>query len=287
MNLEQYELEGCKNIDEHPCFSKEETYPEFQKDFEIFKNQLIEQVNNKQSKTYYKFGDGDYFFLKQIPHGSANPGKRALSKSYDSINIERFIAGVPQNDYWMVELYPENRAKFKELYPNLPIQFPAEYCYASVTSRWITKTFNGKIGVLGGKEKISLIKKLMQHKEYQEFLGLEKFNDYIEIPEKFACDDIQATIDMVAEQMKNAKSDIFILGVGHTKNGLLHELPKIHPAVYLDVGTGINAIAGIVSLYRPYCGDWKNYMLPDFWDYEGIDMMDYHDTEGQNRIYLK
>jgi len=287
MNLEQYELEGCKNIDEHPCFSIADTYVDFQKDYHKFKEQLIEQVNTKQSKTYYKFGDGDYYFLKQIPHGSPSPGKRALSKSYNQIDIKRFVEGVSQNDYWLVELYPENRNKFKELYPNLPIQFPAEYCYASVTSRWITKTFSGKIGILGGKEKISLIKKLMNYTEYQEYLGLEKFNDYIEIPEKFACDDIQGTINLVKEQMANSTSDIIILGVGHTKNGLLHELPKIHPAVYLDVGTGINAIAGIVSLQRPYCGSWTNYMLPDFWDYDGIDMMDYYDTEGQNRVYLK
>lgn len=33
MNLQQYELEGCKNIDEHSCFSKSETYPDFQKRF--------------------------------------------------------------------------------------------------------------------------------------------------------------------------------------------------------------------------------------------------------------
>jgi len=41
MNLEQYELEGCKNIDEHPCFSIADTYVDFQKDYPA---NLIETV---------------------------------------------------------------------------------------------------------------------------------------------------------------------------------------------------------------------------------------------------
>ena len=36
-----------------------------------FKNLLIELVENNQSKTFYKFGDGDYWFLKKVPSGSA------------------------------------------------------------------------------------------------------------------------------------------------------------------------------------------------------------------------
>ena len=48
--------------------------------------------------TFYKFGDGDYFFLHQIEHGSAKPGVRALSKNYNEININDFLEGVLKNE---------------------------------------------------------------------------------------------------------------------------------------------------------------------------------------------
>ena len=33
----------------------------------------------------------------------------------------------------------------------------------------------------------------MEAPQYQEYLGLEKFEDYISLPQKFACDDLEAT----------------------------------------------------------------------------------------------
>lgn len=96
MNLEDsvyldiYKIEGTTNADQNPCFSDPNTYPNFQEKLDEFKNLLKDLVKNNESRTFYKFGDGDYFFLKQMPVGSATPGRRALSKPYNQINHKAF-----------------------------------------------------------------------------------------------------------------------------------------------------------------------------------------------------
>ena len=80
--IDQYKIEGTINTDQNPCFHDETTYPKFQEELEEFKHLLIELVYLKEPKTFYKFGDGDYYFLNKIPTGSATPGRRAVSYTH-------------------------------------------------------------------------------------------------------------------------------------------------------------------------------------------------------------
>lgn len=289
--LDQYKIEGTTQLDTHPCFDNPNSDPDFQQNWEEFKQNVEEDVlaaeRDSYTTTYYKFGDGDYYFLKEIPHGSAAPGRRALSRPYSELPMDELRADAHNNDHYLVELYPENRLKFFEVLQGEQISYNAEFTYAAVTSRWVTKKFAGKIGLLGGSEKLKLIEKLMDRPEYQEYLGLKKFNDYISIPEKFACDDMHRLRKDVLEQLEMSTSKIFLVGVGHAKNGLLGWLRQNAPrhAVFLDVGTGINALAGTVSLERPYCGGWTNFRLRGH-NYDDVDTMDYKDTAGRQEIWL-
>lgn len=273
--LDIYKIEGTLNHDNNPVFGNPYACPDFQEKLENFKNDLIGMVERKENRTFYKFGDGDYFFLRGIPHGSASPGKRALSVSYSSLNMEEFRGGVLKNDFITVELY--NQGLWNEVAPGRPVDYLAEFGYGLVANKWLLRQFKGKIGVLGGAEKIGLIKQLMEHKEYQEYLGLDRFEDYLTIPQKFACDDLAATERMVGEQLKAAKSDLILVGIGHVKSGLTHRLKQYHNAVYLDVGSGIDALAGCIELERPFMGNWTNYRLRDF-DYSKIDYLNYHQS---------
>ena len=266
-----YEIEGTKNRDQNPVYDNP-NFTTFQAHLVQFKWLLKDLVKKGESKTFYKFGDGDYFFLRGEAVGSASPGKRALSKSYSDIKHEEFVSGVCENDYVNVELY--NRDLFNSLYPNRQINFNAEYGYGLVANRWLTKTFSESISIIGASQKVKLIEKLMEKKEYQEYLGLSKFQDYISIPQKFACDDIDATEKMVAEQLENSTSKIFLLGVGHVKSALLHRLKKYRDAVFLDVGSGIDALAGIIDHNRPYMGEWINHRVQGF-DYDSLDILQY------------
>ena len=274
MYLDQYKIEGTINNDQNPCFHDETTYPKFQEELEEFKHLLIELVYLKEPKTFYKFGDGDYYFLNKIPTGSATPGRRALSKSYDEINHDAFVKGAQECDYYTCEIYPENRVNYIDVIQRR-IDYPAEFGYGLVANKWLLKTFAGQIGLIGAGLKLNIIKNLMEAPQYQEYLGLEKFEDYISLPQKFACDDLEATEKMVASQLMKSTSKIFLMGMGHVKSGLIHRLSKYRNAVFLDVGASIDALAGIIDVDRPYAGDWTNYQIDDVQLYKGIDFLAY------------
>ena len=280
--IEQYKIEGTINNDQNPCFLDETTYPKFQEELEKFKHLLIELVYLKEPKTFYKFGDGDYYFLNKIPTGSATPGRRALSKSYDDINHDAFVKGAQECDYYTCEIYPENRVNYLDVIQR-QIDFPAEFGYGLVANKWLLKTFAGQIGLIGAGLKLNIIKNLMEAPQYQEYLGLEKFEDYISLPQKFACDDLEATEKMVASQLMKSTSKIFLMGMGHVKSGLIHRLSKYRNAVFLDVGASIDALAGIIDIDRPYMGDWTNYQIDDVQLYKGIDFLAY-DGKGKHII---
>ena len=274
MNLSLYHIDETNNLDSHVCFKNPSTYPNFQEDLINFKSHLKELVDNNKSKTFYKFGDGDYHFLKKNEIGSAKPGNRALAKSYNEINHQEFIDGAQLNDYYTCEIYPENRQMFKEVITNKEVNYPAEYGYGLGSNKWFFKKFSGKIGLIGASEKLYLIEELMKYDEYKEYLGLDKFNDYIHFPQKYACDDINVVEEFVGKQLKESNSDIFLLGIGHSKSAILHRFKKYTNAVFMDVGAGIDNIAGCINIRRPYAGDWTNYRIKDY-DYSNIDYLKY------------
>ena len=280
--IDMYEIEGSVNLDTHACFDNPKTYPKFQEKLQEFKDLLIELVYLNESKTFYKFGDGDYYFLRKEPVGSATPGRRALSKGYNQINHEAFVTGAELCDYYTCEIYPENRARFADVI-NRKVDYPAEFGYGLVTNKWLLETFSGRIGLIGANTKMNIIQNLMEAPQYQDYLGLEKFEDYISLPQKFACDDIDATEKMVAEQLKNSSSKIFLMGMGHVKSGLIHRLKKHANAIFLDVGASIDALAGVIDVNRPYAGDWTNYQIDDDELYEGVDFLAY---EGKGKHIL-
>jgi len=285
--IDLYKIEGTEHPNEGAHLNDPTFYPNFKIELFNFKSQLIKQFLNNDGKTYIHFGDGDYHFLKKNSCGSACPGKRALSKSYDTFDITPFTNGWLKSDYHCVECLeiglPE---KLNELYPNLKT-IPTEYLYGLTCNKWFFKTFKGKIGLIGAKEKLDLIKELMTHEKYQEYLGLEKFNDYITIPQKYACDDLDNTINIVKKQLENAdpETKVYLFGVGHVKSGLIHHLPKIKNAIYLDIGAGIDGIAGILDPLRPYAKAWTNYRLTDY-NYSKLDLLQYNQYKDRNIVYL-
>ena len=283
MYLENYKIEGSINNDTDPCFHDVNTYPLFQEKMDDFKNLLIELVNTNESKTFYKYGDGDYFFLTKQSVGSAAPGKRALSRGYNNINHEQFVEGAQLCDYYTCEIYPTNKNRFEQVI-NRKIDFPAEYGYGLVANKWLFKQFSGKIGLIGADTKINIIENLMEAEQYQEYLGLEKFEDYVRLPQQFACDDIDATEKMVGEQLQKTSSKIFLMGMGHVKSGLIHRLKKYTDAVFLDVGSSIDAIAGIIDVNRPFFGDWTNYQINEPPLYEGVDFLQYDSSIGKHLV---
>jgi hypothetical protein len=281
MCLDQYKIDNTLNLDNHPCFHNTNVYPNFQQELKQFKSHITRLVDNKQSATFYKFGDGDYRFLKKEEIGSAAPGNRALSKSYNEIDHQKFIEGASKCDYYTCEIYPENRHMFTQVI-NKKIDYPAEYGYGLVANKWLFKNFRGRIGLIGASEKLYLIEELIQYPEYQSYLGINSFCDYIHFPQKYACDDIDLVEEFIGNQLVTSTADIFLLGIGHAKSGLLHTFTKYKKAVYLDVGAGIDMIAGCINIRRPYAGDWTNFRIKNY-DYSNIDYLRYS-GEGKEKV---
>ena len=282
-----YIIEGARHNLNKNFLNGSLTYPTFQEDLNNFKNLIIKLEKDKEGGSFVHFGDGDYFFLKKQPVGSATPGRRALSIPYNKFNITPFREGWLKADYHCVEyLEPGNKDKLHELYPGQKT-IPTEFLYGLTMNKWFFQQFKGKIGLLGAGDKLDIIKELMSYKEYQEYLGLEYFNDYIKIPQKFACDNLDNTINMVKEQLENADPNtrVYLYGVGHVKSGLIHHLPKIKNAIYLDIGAGIDGIAGILDPDRPYSCDWINYRMKNY-NYGNIDLLQYNQNKDTNIIYI-
>jgi hypothetical protein len=264
-------------------------YPEFKEKLESFKTLIIKLVEENKSKTFIHFGDGDYYFHKQQPVGSAAPGKRALSKPYSEIDMKRFIEGYKKCDYHCIEYLEFGLiSKLKELYPHLTKNtIPTEFLYGLTMNKWFLREFKGKIGLIGSVNKLNVIKELMKYDEYRKYLEIEKFNDYINIPERFSCDDLDKTISIVKSQLEESDPEtrIYLFGVGHVKSGLICELPKFKNAVYLDIGAGIDAIAGLIERGRPYSYGWINYRMRNY-NYNNIDLLNYEYNKDNNLKYL-
>jgi hypothetical protein len=279
-----YRIEGTKYLTSDISYLSDYTFPNFQEQLEVFKALLIESVSKSLAKSFYKFGDGDYYFLAAKEVGSAKPGNRALSIPYSEIGLDTFSVRSKKNDYYLCEIPSHNQDLFRKTFHDLTPSFPAEYAYGLIANRWLTQKFAGKIGIIGAGEKVQIIKELLRHPVYQRYLGLEKFEDYISIPQKYACDNLASTLDSLGEQLKNATSQIFLVGVGHVKSGILSELSELHEAVYLDIGSGVDALAGVIDTKRPYFADWKNYQLAEPEFYENIDLLQYNHG---NEVRLK
>jgi len=260
------------NASTDPYLSDPSLCPDFLGRYEQFKKILVKEVEGNTPVTYIHFGDGDYYFLSKQAVGSATPGRRAISLPYDKINMIPHLEGVLRNDHISVELSPVLRGHFQKVFPGKTPDVPTEFVYGSVANKWFFQQFRGSIGVMGAAEKINIIKKLMQYPEYQEYTGLSGFEDYITIPQKFAADNVDETEKIVADQLSKAHSRVILYGVGHVKNALVHRLRKHHNAVYVDVGGGIDMIAGIIDCERPYAAGWVNHQLRDH-DYSGVDFM--------------
>jgi len=263
----RYDMEGCGN--ENANVNKL-YYPNFYEGYENLKDKLKNFVKNNETVSFYKWSDGEKLFYDGISEGSTSGGRRDTNIGVGGLNLTPFREGILKNDYYMVESFFDAHNWWKDRFGDVPF-IAAEWSYALVTNKWFFKTFRGQIGLIGAKEKLELIQELLEYSEYRDYLGLDKFEDYITIPQKYACDDIENTDNIIREQLKNAKSKIFLEGIGHAKQALLWKMKLYHPAVYFSVGSGIDVIAGIQDNLRPYSADWVNFTLKNY-DYSRVDI---------------
>jgi len=158
----------------------------------------------------------------------------------------------------------------------------AEPWYALCANQWLWRQPGWRVALLGGREKIRLIQRLWEYPEYREYLGGPQFVAYLEVPERFGADDPHAVYQSLDRQLQEAPEfDLCLVGIGMLKLWLQPHLVQLRPAVYVDVGAGLSALAGCVGLDRPHFGYWVNYSVRNV-----SPELDHMDTLANTRVYL-
>jgi hypothetical protein len=240
--------------------------------YDALYNTIIAKVNKKEPYTIVRVSDGEFYFLEGKLVGNGPTRHFTKAKSLSSHDVTLFKNGLVACDSVHVEMYKNYRAHFRFLYgKNIFSNIPFECIYALVATKKILQN-NLRIGIIGADNKIEIIKKLLKHQEYRYYIGREDFQDYIIVPEKGTSNDPVGLLKHIQENIKD-DIDIYLVGIGIAKLAVMHRFTEHSNAVFIDVGAGVSALAGLVGHERPYFDSWINFRLKDF-DYAGVDVMD-------------
>jgi hypothetical protein len=268
---EQYYLPGTSNKDREQLNGREYNDPNFWPKFQDDWKRFLEIIKTNQNCVIMRIYDGELYFLQRKRIG--NIPKRHCNQNLKHKDIEPFKQGVKDVDYLCIQLNENFMNKFKTMFSR-QIDFPMEFCYAIVINKWIFKQYpKGEIALIGGSEKMKIIQELMKRKEYRDYLGIEYFADYISVPERYASNDPEKILEELEHQIQNSKAKIFLYGIGIAKMAIAPYFRFIKEGTYIDIGSGMSALAGFASIDRPYHGNWINHRIKDY-DYNNTDKMD-------------
>ena len=278
-----YKISNTQYLDSEKEYLDPTLYPTFQEDYLKFKDDLINDAASKKNSTYYKFGDGDYLLFKNEKFGTTKPGVRDIKRSLRPLNIEEINRYANRHDKYFCEII--NFSMMKEVLAK-PLDYPAEFLYGSIANKWFFSSFK-KITIIGSETKLNLISELMDYQEYREYLGIEKFHDLIPIPQTGALSNSEKIYKKIKKKVEQSNPDIFLLGIGLAQNTLMHHLKQSSKVPLISVGSGIDAVAGVIDIRRPYYGSWTNFRLKNSKIYKKIkDPVLYTTKTGENIKFL-
>ena len=204
-----------------------------------------------------------------------------IRKSSEWMNIKalRFLL-------WPLLAFLRYRLKANKV--SLPIinAFPysLEVVYALVSSGLIFKMFPTEIMLVGQLEKLEAIKHLMKHEVYRSYLGVESFCSYVGVKAIGAADNEYEILKSIEKECQIYQPKIILIGIGSAKLNVLPKIKEFSNAVVVDVGAGIDAIAGTISQDRPYFAEWINFRSKDI-KYDSMDFMDQNNPNRNSKKY--
>lgn len=224
-----------------------------------------------------RVSDGEGYFLKGQTFG--NIGKRhLLSQNLSKLDYSIWKERLKENDEICFDIVWSLRRIYKDFFRETKNNIRWEYCpfdiiYAEIASRrFFELTKNYRVGLIGAGTKLDLIKELMKYSEYRKYIGIEDFAQYIHVPQRGACDEAEKVFKSIVDQIGNNRCDIYLVGMGIVKLYIQSQLKKELQTSFLDIGCGVDAIAGIVPNDKPFFGDWINYRIEGY-DYKDIDFL--------------
>ncbi len=165
-----------------------------------------------------------------------------------------------------------------------PFPFAFEAIYALVSSRIIFRLFPNEILLVGQTEKIEAIKILMESKEYRDYLGVNNFCGYVGVEKIGAADNEEILLASIEKTCSKISPKVILVGMGSAKLYALSRIKRFSDAVVIDVGAGIDAMAGVISRDRPYFAEWVNFRSQEI-NYEEMDLMDSNNPNRDSEKY--
>lgn len=273
----KYRIKGCATYNHRDLAELKNPFA-FKGNLEMYyqdlKNIIISNLKNKKAYSILRLGDGEAYFLQRKYMGNIQR-RHLTSKKTEDLDLNKWRESYLNNDLRTFDLNWSLRKLWKPI-EGLIIKrdfFPLNTVYAIVASREVFSISKKiKIGLIGPKSKLDLIQELIKFPQYQNYLGVDKFYNYVYVPQRGACNDVEDLFVKVSNQVGQERCDLYLVGMGIAKMIILSKLKQESNAVFLDIGSGIDAIAGIVPKDRPYFGLWTNYKIQDY-DYSKIDML--------------
>lgn len=229
---------------------------------------LSKKLHEKTPFSLVRLGDSEMLFMDGKMVG--NIVKRSfLTNDVSQFDLNLYREFTLKNDFVSVgDIYFLKKFLSFDI-PKEKQIISVECVYQLIASKLLFYVLNGyKVGVIGAYEKIEIIKKLMSYAEYREYLGLNRIIEYIQIPQKGASKDYIKTMSKIEEQI-SGRADVYLVGISVAKLIILPKLRDKYCKVFIDIGVGIDAIAGVIPNTKPFFGNWVNYKLRDF-DYSRV-----------------
>jgi len=133
--------------------------------------------------------------------------------------------------------------------------------------------FPSEILLVGQTQKLVAIQELVKHKQYRQYLGINNFCGYVGVEKIGAADDEEVILKDLQAECKKTNPKLILIGIGSAKLYVLPRIRSFSDATVIDIGAGIDALAGVISQDRPYFADWINFKSSSI-QYSAMDLMD-------------
>ena len=254
-----WHIPNTVNINPAPIYQVP-TDAEFLTGYGVFLDELDRLYASDHGSFVVRVNDGEFHFLRGSDTGNAVPGRRHFRQllpestrmEFRSALEKAHLVGVNMNWSWRDDFITQEGLRGRVI--------PAEYIYAGLASGHLIRKYPS-LGIIGAEEKIDLIRRLLGWQEFREYVGLHESVEMIGIPQKFAGNATEEIAQYLISKVSESDRRLFIFGMGIAKLGIAERLARETGRFFLDVGIGVDALAGIVDPYRPYMGAWKNFQL--------------------------
>jgi hypothetical protein len=246
-----------------------------QGEYDALRAIIRERVSAGGRYSIIRLGDGEALFLHGMRAG--NIQRRHLTEDV-VVDVSAWRQAYTENDL----LTFDSRWGQRRLWTSLEGDriksgyTPLTAIYALVANRDIFRLVNcRRVGVIGPGPKLDIIERLLRYREYRDYLEFAGFDSYVRIPQRGAANDPEKVLQSIIEHERASPCDVYLVGMGIAKLRILSRIRDTLDAVVIDIGSGLDAIAGIIPKDRPYFGAWVNYKIAGY-DYGNVDVLAYH-----------